>query len=410
MYGRVKSKPVAPFKPNFVQNDKIILTFDGFFRQKILEPNSEQYDLIRKVKMMYFMEDDTVTVVEPPYINSGYHQGRIIRRSRIIKDPIRNLHLSWKDLNIGIEIKIFGITFHLTDCDAFTKEFLISNGIELNDMHIPTPEPRSIKQRPVTAPVNRTLWFKSSEIRPNIGIVLGFESIRIDEKKQLCDCVPYHISYYLEDGTISVKERKHRDESFDFCPYLIKRVRVPRYSKRLINSLIVAEEDSFSEEKDERDYIQPSDFNVGKEVNLLGHRFLIRDCDARTRRYYEDILKVQQGEKIQFDQIRSIKLRNDTPKYIGFGTPEDSLASCKSLIPREPRKNIIQYIVNANKYLRFGCVIDSARPDDQNRQFILKYSLADGKISIHELSITNSGIQGGKYLSPQLIPKNDCYT
>lgn len=137
----------------------------------------------------------------------------------------------------------------------------------------------------------------------------SFESIRIDEKKQLCDCVPYHISYYLEDGTISVKERKYRDESFDFCPYLIKRIRVPRYSKRLINSLIVAE-DNFSELKDERDYVQPSDLQIGKEVNLLGHRFLIRDCDARTRRYYEDILKVQQGEKVMIDRIRSIQLRN----------------------------------------------------------------------------------------------------
>lgn len=100
----------------------------------------------------------------------------------------------------------------------------------------------------------------------------------------------------------------------------------------------------------------------------------------------------------------------DVPKYIGFGTPEDSLASCMNLVPREPRKNIIQYIINANKYLRFGCVLDSARPDDQERQFILKYSLADGKISIHELSIKNSGIQGGKFLSPQLIAKNDSYT
>lgn len=79
-------------------------------------------------------------------------------------------------------------------------------------------------------------------------------------------------------------------------------------------------------------------------------------------------------------------------------------------MPREPRKNLIRYIVNANKYLRFGCALDSPRREDQDRQFILKYSLADGKISIHELSITNSGIQGGKYLSPQLIPKNDCYT
>lgn len=141
----------------------------------------------------------------------------------------------------------------------------------------------------------------------------SFEGIRIDGKKQLHDCVPYFISYYLEDGTISVKERKHRDESFDFCPYLIKRVRVPRYSKQLINNLIVAEEESFNDHKDERDFIQPSDFVVGKEVNLLGHRFLIRDCDARTRQYYEDILKVQQGDRVMFDKIRPIQL-----KTVGF--------------------------------------------------------------------------------------------
>lgn len=67
MYGRVKPKPISTFEPDFVKNDKIILTFDGFFRQKVVEPNFEQYDLIRKVKIMYFMEDDTLTVVEPPY-------------------------------------------------------------------------------------------------------------------------------------------------------------------------------------------------------------------------------------------------------------------------------------------------------------------------------------------------------
>lgn len=84
---------------------------------------------------------------------------------------------------------------------------------------------------------------------------------------------------------------------------------MPRYSKQLINNLIVAEEDSLSEQKDERDYIQPSDFMVGKEVNLLGHRFLVRDCDARTRKYYEDILKVQQGERVMIDKIRPIQLK-----------------------------------------------------------------------------------------------------
>lgn len=109
----------------------------------------------------------------------------------------------------------------------------------------------------------------------------------------------------MEDDTISVKERKQRDESYDICPFLIKRVKVPKYSKRLINSLIVAEDDSIRDSSSEQqDCLQASDFLVGKEVNLLGHRFFIRDCDAKTRKYYEDVLKVNQGERIAVDKIR----------------------------------------------------------------------------------------------------------
>lgn len=65
VYGRVKSAPIRRFVPEFVKNDKVILTFSGYFRQQITEPNRAKYDLIRKVKIMYFMEDDTMTVIEP---------------------------------------------------------------------------------------------------------------------------------------------------------------------------------------------------------------------------------------------------------------------------------------------------------------------------------------------------------
>lgn len=135
----------------------------------------------------------------------------------------------------------------------------------------------------------------------------SFEGIRIEERKQLCDCVPYYISYFLEDDTISVKERKHRDESYDICPFLIKRIKVPRYAKRLINSLIFSEDESVNDQNTCTEYLQPSDFMVGSELNLLGHRFLIRDCDSRTRNYYEEILKKQQGERVTVDKMRPIQ-------------------------------------------------------------------------------------------------------
>lgn len=64
--------------------------------------------------------------------------------------------------------------------------------------------------------------------------------------------------------------------------------------------------------------------------------------------------------------------------------------------------------MNANKYLRFGCKLDSQRADDQNRHFVLKYSLADGKIEMHEIAADNSGRMGGKFVSAQFVQKPMC--
>lgn len=64
-YGIISKPFVPPFRPKYVLNDNIVLTFNGFFRQHIVEPNYS-YDRIRYVNVMYFMEDDTITVMEPP--------------------------------------------------------------------------------------------------------------------------------------------------------------------------------------------------------------------------------------------------------------------------------------------------------------------------------------------------------
>lgn len=63
-YGRVKHAPVEPFRPHFVRYDKVKLTFKAFFKQSVPESGLEHYR-IRFVNIMYFMDDDTMTVIEP---------------------------------------------------------------------------------------------------------------------------------------------------------------------------------------------------------------------------------------------------------------------------------------------------------------------------------------------------------
>lgn len=89
---------------------------------------------------------------------------------------------------------------------------------------------------------------------------------------------------------------------------------------------------------------------------------------------------------------------------MGLGTPEDSLASCYHLRPKAPRRDVISYLVNANKSLRYGCQLCSPHPEEQERKFILSYNLSDGTIKIIELPIANSGIVGGKFLSSRRVP------
>lgn len=90
-----------------------------------------------------------------------------------------------------------------------------------------------------------------------------------------------------------------------------------------------------------------------------------------------------------------------------MGTPEDSLASCYNLVPKAPKKDIITYLINANKVLRYECKLDTDVLVDKDRKFILIYNLSEGTIQIMELSIQNSGRAGGKFLSSRKLLKID---
>lgn len=210
----------------------------------------------------------------------------------------------------------------------------------------------------------------------------------------------------MDDSTIAVKELKENSEGFTYCPFLLRRTKIRKNSQRHLKNLISTDDNDPSD--DISDFVAPIDLQIGKEITVLGHRFLLTNCDNRTRDYYQNILKSPQSDQISVEKVKKAQIKVNLPEYMGLGTPEDSLASVKSLVPKEPRKNLIRRLLNANKYLRFGCILDTINSDDKKRKFILKYSLADGKMSIFEPSIENSGIQGGLFLSPMLVIKPGC--
>lgn len=63
-YGRTKSPALPQFIPHYVLYDQKCLTFKAFFRHSVVESPIEFFR-VRYVNIIYFLEDDTITVMEP---------------------------------------------------------------------------------------------------------------------------------------------------------------------------------------------------------------------------------------------------------------------------------------------------------------------------------------------------------
>jgi len=60
---------------------------------------------------------------------------------------------------------------------------------------------------------------------------------------------------------------------------------------------------------------------------------------------------------------------------------------------------------NDHKELRFEAIMDTVRPEDKGRRFIISYMLADDMLTIYEPPVRNSGIIGGRFLERTRVAK-----
>lgn len=134
-----RPKPV-PVVPQFVEYDKQCLTYLATFHQTVaIYP--EEMNRRRNVKLFYFLEDDTISVMEG--------RERVVRRGRHKKVAVTDVNYHWKDLNLGKEITLNGIRFQIYDCDRFTRDFMTSKGIQFESNRIEDQLKESLTIGPV---------------------------------------------------------------------------------------------------------------------------------------------------------------------------------------------------------------------------------------------------------------------
>uniref|UniRef100_A0A665UA69 DM10 domain-containing protein n=1 Tax=Echeneis naucrates TaxID=173247 RepID=A0A665UA69_ECHNA len=378
--------------PSWVAFDKQALCFEAYFQEAVPEAQDEKHR-IRKCNIYFFLEDDTVQVVEPAYKNSGIPQGTLIRRHRIpLPPPDDDQFYNVFHFNINQQMVLYSRTFTVTNCDCFTKNFLTRLGVHVND---PTTAPEdpytNLRQQKNMNPFRP--YEKRDTLKQFLELdckVLRFYCLWDNTESTIREPRQLILHYYLADDTIEILEVVPPNSGRDRVPKFLRRSKLPKVKQCIVLFRAVQEE-----------FYKDCDLIVGGEVNVLGRRVILADCDNFTKDYYRSKYGIEDFTPVHYKAPVAPKPRRFVPPYNGFGSEEDSLSSCLSLQPKPPYT--LKYL--CLNVLIFRAKMVTANPVDRARVFIISFYLSDDSISVFERPQRNSGVIGGKFLERGRVKK-----
>uniref|UniRef100_A0A8C3Y6W5 EF-hand domain-containing family member C2 n=1 Tax=Catharus ustulatus TaxID=91951 RepID=A0A8C3Y6W5_CATUS len=416
--------------PSWIAFDKQVLCFDAYFEEEVPEKHQELYR-IRHCKIYFYLEDDTIQVTEPVVKNSGLKQGTIVRRHQIpLPPPDEDRFYTMYDFNINTEITFYGRKYKIIDCDEYTKNFLRKIGIRLNPPASRPDDPYTTEHLASTNPFHPYERFDTlKQFLEFDGQVLGFSCVWNDPESQLTGPRELVLRYYLSDDTIDIKEILPRNSGRDVVPFFLKRDKLPKNAPvppyhpgtitnyTLLNVLGKPERNKGYYIRDvlqtgavHQEFYKDSDLKIGAVINVWGRQILLCDCDEFTKEHYRKKYGIVDFTPIQYKTPPPPKPEIIVPPYNGFGTEEDSLNSCRSVVVKSPHKDYRQFLMKDrygmdSKILRYAAKLVTDNAIDKERKFIISYVLSDDTISVFEYAERNSGIAGGKFLERSRIKK-----
>ncbi|NWS69140.1 EFHC2 protein, partial [Crotophaga sulcirostris] len=419
--------------PAWVAFDKQVLSFDAYFEEEVPDKNQELYR-IRHCKIYFYLEDDTIQVIEPQVKNSGITQGTIVRRRRIpLPPPHEDQFYTIDHFNINIEVIFYGQRYKIINCDQFTKNFLLKMGVRLNPPaarpHDPytTERKKKLDSMKPLRPYERIDTLK--QFLEHDGHVLRFFCVWDDPESKFRDQRKLVLRYYLSDDTIDIKEIIPVNSGRDAVPLFLRREKLPKYaptglyqpgtitSRTVLNlsgKLIGNKEQYILDNRKtgavHQEFYRDSDLKIGAVINVWGRKVILCDCDEFTKEYYRTKYGIMDFTPVSYKAPPPPKLEKTLPPYNGFGSEEDSLSSCMGLLLKPPRKDFKQFLekdrsATETNTLRFVAKLITDSPIDKDRKFLISYFLSDDTISVFERKQRNTGIIGGKFLQRGRVKK-----
>jgi hypothetical protein len=212
---------IPKIAPKWLKYDRHVLKFHGYFQEPVVEDRNENFR-VRKCIIYYYLDDDTIHIIEPRVENAGVPQGIFLKRHKLPYPDDESRYYDWKDLNVACNFNVYKRIFRIVDCDEFTHKFYANEGVPLNAAE-PMPDDNfahtramvNFKQTPPDqAEMKNYIEVMLKGGRPNKALesfldndrkVLSFNILWEDRSYDGGDKY-YVLNYYLSDGKVEVKE------------------------------------------------------------------------------------------------------------------------------------------------------------------------------------------------------------
>ncbi|KAK5860609.1 hypothetical protein PBY51_022072 [Eleginops maclovinus] len=417
--------------PAWVAFDKQALCFEAYFYEAVPQACNDTYR-IRKCKIFFFLEDDTMQVVEPESKNSGIPQGTFLHRQRIpLPPPDDDRFYNIFHFNLNQQMVLYSHTFTVTNCDSFTRNFLSNLGVILNNPTTVPDDPYSTLREQVEKSMTPLRPYERRDTLKQFldhdRKVLRFNCFWDDSESVFGDPHELILHYYLSDDTVEVLEIIPPNSGRDNPSKFLHRSKLPRHSAhmkqpgqmtdRTVLNVFASNSqgkcyllDSLKTGAVQEDFCKDSDLRVGGELNLWGRRVIITDCDDYTKEHYRSKYGIEDFTPVQYKSPPAPKPPRPVPPYNGFGSQEDSLSSCQGLVPKPPQKDFKKFIAKdrcglESNVLDFRAKMVTSDPVDRERVFVISFYLSDDSICVFERPQKNSGVIGGKFLERGRVMK-----
>lgn len=373
-----------------------MLRIDGYWRD-----SSTGMMVLRRVGIVYYLEDDTMSVKVLADKKRGIAESQILRK-HLVPKPDGNEMYTWRELGPGVDLNLFGRFIHIVSADKVSRLWMDrqgkAEGIFFKDNEempaelLPSAQTVQPERKRSTRndPGRRFMLARMGIVDKQLedvakfmqfdGQVLNFKCVWDDPSLGHEGLRDFELNYYLVDDTVVVQEVGVR------AP-LVKRSRIPKkfdWKTQDLRPLAPGSVETI-------EFLTLDDLEVGATVDVLGRQMRVYDCDANSRSLARELLQREFAPPTGAPQDKH--LAGQAPSALR----RTAAAQNKEASQAPPWSQ-------SHDTLTYTLKLVSSNREDASREFTMTLAVDTEEVGLMEKPNVNLGISGGKLLAPVPVP------